>query len=96
METIWKFQLEPATALQCVEMPKGAKILSLQTQNNIPCIWALVNPDKNVEEEERIFVTHGTGDIISTNNLMQMQYIATYQIDEGEYVFHVFEKFINR
>ena len=40
---IWKFGINPNKII--VEMPKDAEILTIQTQNETPCIWALVNPE---------------------------------------------------
>lgn len=86
MKTIWKYQL-PLQDSFTIDIPKGAKILSLQTQENIPCIWILVN--KNRLLERRTFKTFGTGfDEIEDRNL---NYIGTYQVHEGSFVFHVFE-----
>jgi len=42
-KTIWKFDLEINGGI--LEMPKGSEILSMQTQNETLCLWALVDPD---------------------------------------------------
>jgi hypothetical protein len=57
-------------------------------QNNIPCIWALVNTEE--ELEVRTFATLGTGHPVSTFNTYA--YIGTYQLEKKELVFHVFEE----
>lgn len=44
-ERIWKFKF-PINDNVCIDMPIGAEILTVQTQNNTPCIWAIVNPTK--------------------------------------------------
>ena len=44
MKTIWKFQFENK-GMFGLDMPKGAEILTVQTQEGIPCIWALVDPN---------------------------------------------------
>lgn len=44
---IFKYQLE-TTDIQQVEMQQGAEILCIQTQNETPCIWALVEPNATV------------------------------------------------
>jgi hypothetical protein len=54
MLRIYKYQLE-TTGVQEIEMPQGAIILSLQTQNEVPCIWALVNPNTTVTKEHLRF-----------------------------------------
>ena len=72
-------------------MPNGAKILCLQMQN-APCIWAQVNDSLSVPNDERTFLTIGTGNPfpegIPTGHL---QYIGTYQLSAGRLVFHVYE-----
>jgi len=51
-KSIWKYQLE-VTDNQIVKMPKDAEILSVQTQNEEVCLWALVIP--NNDKEDRTF-----------------------------------------
>lgn len=87
MKTIWKFELE-TTDRQKVEMPIGAKILTVQTQNETPCLWALVNPERK-ERKERYFEVFGTGHKIPLD--LSREYIGTYQLKGGSLVFHVFE-----
>jgi len=72
---------------QIVLMPIGAKILCLQIQNDIPCVWAVV--DTSVGHEGRVFSTYGTGH--ETPKYPGI-YIGTYQLHNGALVFHVFEK----
>lgn len=71
-----------------LEMPEGAKILSVQTQNNIPFIWALVNPSAPLRK--RTFRLAGTGHEIR-ETLKQLDFIDTFQMADGRLVFHVFE-----
>ena len=42
MKTIWKFPV-PVNDGNVLEMPEGAKILSVQVQGETPCLWALVD-----------------------------------------------------
>jgi len=83
--TIWKFPIK-VVEQQIVEMPQEAKILTVQVQYGQPCIWALVNPDCNVEE--RTIYTVGTGHPAS--HVAGCQYVGTYQLHEGQLVFHIF------
>ena len=83
-KTIWKFQLEPV-----ISMPKGAEILTVQTQAGTPFVWALVNPE--AENEYRYFDIFGTGHNVPVGTEV-MKYVATYQLHGGNLVFHVFEK----
>jgi hypothetical protein len=85
MKTIWKWKLQPEII---INMPKSAKILTVQTQNNEPQIWALVDPNKKLYP--RTFCVYGTGHKLPDN---PGKYINTFQIDDKEkLVFHVFEK----
>ena len=69
-------------------MPKGAEVLTVQTQGKAerPELWALVNPD--AATEPRTFRTYGTGHPIDHD---PGRYVATYQLHGGGLVFHVFE-----
>lgn len=84
MKTIWKFQLG-LTANQTLMMPKDAKILCAQTQNDIPQLWALVESDNT--EEERFIEIYGTGHKV----LEKRKYISTIQLEGGSFIYHVFE-----
>lgn len=88
-KVIWKFSIDTQPYTEA-EMPKGAEILTVQSQFNEPEIWALVDPEK--EKETRRFAIIGTGheipDVVSRNF---KKYIGTYQLDNGNFVFHVFE-----
>lgn len=69
-------------------MPKGADILTVQAQDQTPCLWAMVNPEN--ESDLRIIEIFGTGDPIHETG-KRRRYIGTFQIKGGESVFHVFE-----
>jgi len=84
---IYKFELKVLDVIE-VTIPIGAKILSLQVQNNIPCLWALV--DEGVRSEVRTFKTFGTGQYIFDKEISCKKYIGTYQLQKG-LVFHLFE-----
>lgn len=85
MEKIYKYHIE-VTDEQQVSLPKGAQILTVQTQQEQPCIWVLVDPQMPTE-----LVTirvHGTGhDVPDSDNL---KYIGTFQMMGGGLVFHTF------
>ncbi len=87
-ESVWKFELDKL-GTKAVEMPVGAEILTMQTQNGTPCIWALVNPD--AERETRHFEVYGTGHPMFYDARATRKYVGTYQLSEGDLVLHVFE-----
>lgn len=88
MKRIFKYRLE-TTDEQTIAMPKGAEILSLQAQNGIPCIWAMVDASEPVKVN-RYFEIIGTGHPI--NGDAQGKFIGTYQLMGGLQVYHVFER----
>ena len=85
MKTIWKYKLQ-TTDYQEVEMPSGATILTVQTQNGEPCIWCLCNPN-NLKQFRGIRII-GTG---HEKGYIEGSYIGTYQLHSYQLVFHVFE-----
>lgn len=88
---IWKYELQ-TTDESVIELPKNAEILTLQAQRDVPCIWALVDPNK--EKEKRYFETYGTGHPFAVNASMFSirKYIGSYQLLGAELIFHVFER----
>ena len=83
MTTIWKFGLLTVNE-QAIDMPAGAEVLCVQTQDDSPQLWALVDPKApRIPRKFRIF---GTGDPSVSGT-----YVGTYQLLGGKLVFHVFE-----
>ncbi len=85
---IWKWPLE-VTDLQQVQMPRGAKVLSVQMQYGRPKVWALV--DEREPQEPRSFATFGTGNPLPPDGHYG-RFLGTYQFHGGNLVFHVFEQ----
>lgn len=74
-----------------IRMPIDAQILTVQTQAEIPTIWALVNPLNDIKE--RRFEIYGTGhQIVELPKGYSRVYIDTFQLHNGNIVFHVFEQ----
>lgn len=86
MDTIWKFPLT-LTDVQEIILPAGARLLTVQLQDNVPCLWALVNDYIGLTQVRTIEI-HGTGNPIEGNH--QRRYIATFQ--QPPFVWHVFER----
>lgn len=91
-KTIWKFELK-TTDNQTIEMPANAEILTVQTQHEVPCIWALVDPTE--PNEKRFIKVFGTGHDVHYEMGLSRNYLGTYQLHNGSLVFHVFEYTIN-
>ncbi len=84
--TIYKFPLQIVDE-QVISMPEGSRILAVQVQHGIPCLWALV--PLNVPSEDITICTHGTGHQF---NAIGYVYLGTYQVSGGNFVGHVFRK----
>ena len=84
---IWKFALE-ITDSQTIQMPCGAEVLTIQTQQEKPFIWALVNPQEEIVNYE--FLMLGTEHPIDAADIKWGIHVGTFQIHGGALVFHVF------
>ena len=87
MKTIWKYKLIPRSTY--IEIPKGAKFLHLDIQNQDICLWFQVDPENEIEI--RSFEIIGTGWEFKDDNL---NYIGT--INNGLYIWHIYEKINNK
>ena len=92
-KTIWKYTLE-ITDRQAVTVPRGAVPLTVQTQSDIPQLWVEVDPDET-DTEKLIIHTHGTGHTLLPGTTSRPHhgsgdYLSTYQLLEGNLVFHVY------
>ena len=85
MKRIFKFPLQ-VSDLQKIGMPKDSTLLTVQVQNGVPCLWVVVETDKEIEE--RFIRIIGTGHSVPENVL---RYIGTFQVMKGTFVGHVFE-----
>jgi hypothetical protein len=83
---IWKYALNVIDQ-QCITMPRNAKILTVQMQDDICCLWALVDETAKFTEHRNIAI-YGTGNPMPDN---PGTYIATFQMHGGALVFHAFE-----
>lgn len=84
--TIYKYPL-CLMDVQVIAMPKGARILCVQTQQDTLCLWTIVEPER--ENVERTIVIVGTGHSIP--NPKKLSYIGTAQQGIDMFVWHVFE-----
>ena len=86
MITIYKYPIQMKDQFT-IEMPYGAQVLSVQTQRETPCIWALVDSDN--WPEKRPFALRGTGHDCS--GLNEARFVGTFQLHGGALVFHLFD-----
>ena len=92
MRRIYKYALETSDT-QKIRIPKlvegesfKKQVLKIDTQNDTPCIWCLV--DVGEEEQEISIRIVGTGNPMPT--LSQDDYLGSYMLFDGGLVFHVF------
>lgn len=85
MRTIYKYQI-PLDA-QCFKLTlrHGVRILDVQIQNGVPCLWAEIDTD--AEEEVFYFFIQGTGNPILEES---RYYLGTWQA--REFVWHLYSE----
>lgn len=86
MKVIYKYIIEIEDEI-LLEIPQHAQILSIQTQKDKPCIWAVVETDNPIVKRNLKLI--GTGHEIK--NYMNCNFIGTFQVHDGAGVFHLFE-----
>jgi len=84
MKSIYKYPFDVESNFE-ITMSINSQILSVQVQNNIPCIWAL--GETGNAAVTRQFILFGTGHPIYNSD--ELKYIGTFQQDE--FVWHLFE-----
>jgi hypothetical protein len=82
--TIWKYPLQ--IGRNTIQMPAGARVLTVQSQAGTPCLWALVFPHQ--EQEARVFDLYGTGHPMPANC---GEYVGTVQDYGGQLIWHIFD-----
>lgn len=85
-KTIWKFQLSYGDNI--LLLPKESEVLHVDSQNDIVCLWVLVDPYADIIS--RTFVVVGTGSCIPDWD--QLNHIGSLKLNNDSLIFHVFEK----
>lgn len=85
--TIYKYPL-PLDDRSHIQMPRGAHVLCVQVQRDIPYLWAIVDPDQPLDA--KLFRLCGTGHPLEITS-PESRYIGTFQLAEGSFIGHVFE-----
>lgn len=88
METIHKYPLEVKCFFE-IQMPYGARVLSVQCQDNIPTLWAIVETD--YELVSYTIACRGTGHNFreGIKDAWGYKHVGTVQ-DSAGYVWHYF------
>jgi hypothetical protein len=81
---IWKYLIKPDAFT--IEMPAGARILTVMEQFGAPQLWALVDP--TAEMERRYFVAIQTGREFFVKGAT---YVGTMTANAGAVIIHLFE-----
>ena len=95
VQTIQKFSLKVGENV--VEMPLGAKVLSVQCQQNREAfgpdwtiqLWMLVCPSNTVED--RVFCVFGLGHELAHPEANPYEYIGAFERSQDDFIGHVFE-----
>jgi hypothetical protein len=80
MRTIYKYQI-PVEDTFSLDLPANSKVLTAQTQRQVPCIW--VEIDSQAPKHPREFRLVGTGH--------PMRYIGSFQMLQETLIFHLYE-----
>jgi len=89
MKRIFKYKI-PITDEFELELPRGTKVLTFQTQHNEPVIWAIIDDTENVFEKVH-FRLFGTGHPIPEEANFFV-YVGTAQMANGQLVWHLFKE----
>jgi hypothetical protein len=82
MKAIYKYPMSLKD--QWVSLPIGAKMLTVEIQNGVLCLWALVDPSEKIAA--RFFKVLGTG--WNSNEIDDFDYVGT--VFQDEFVWHIF------
>ena len=91
MKQVWKYKVSIGKSK--LGIPRGGKILYVSEQFNEICIWVEVYPDR--KKELRYIEVFGTGHNIKEEMSISHNYLGTVKLDDGEFVFHVYEYTFN-
>jgi len=72
-----------------IGMPRGSRLLSVQTQHGAPQLWAMVDTDATIVP--RGFALCGTGHDATWVYVRGGVYVGTFQMRDGGLVFHLFD-----
>lgn len=84
--TIWKYSILPN--MNTINVPSGAKPLSVAFQGQELMVWLLVDPDAS--KVDRTFAIYGTGHIIPEGREIGV-FLGTTVHPTFGYVIHVFD-----
>lgn len=83
MRTVWKYPLAFSDKAITHSIPHNEVIVHVAMQDDVPTIWAIVDPGE--EREQRTFIVTGTGHLVPDD----ASYIGT--VMERFFVWHIWE-----
>ncbi len=87
MRTVHKFPLE--IKRNVLDLPAHSILRSVQVQRGTPCVW--IELDDNLPKFKRLtLVFIGTGHEVPYAEKQSFEYLDTFQMYEGELVFHLY------
>jgi hypothetical protein len=86
MNTIYKFTL-PSHGVAEIEIPRHARLLSVQNQRGQITLWAAVTIPAPVEKRRFLIATTGN----ALHAAPADRFLGTVQLHNGDFVAHVFE-----
>lgn len=89
MIKIYKYQFAIDSAFE-IRMPSAARILHVNEQVGIPCIWAEVDVN-SYQFEMRKFHIFGTGHDTGMLQNGVLKHVGTFMQHEGALVWHLYE-----
>jgi hypothetical protein len=88
-QRVWKFPLPTASSL-LIDVPAESQFLSIQIQDELPCMWRLVN-DSTLPARQVFIQCFGTGHLMpDVGSGRRRTFLGTVQLSTG-LVFHYFE-----
>jgi len=87
IEEVWKYPLELEEE-QTIELPYGSMFLNLIEQNDLPTLYALVNPATKLKECWQISL-RATGQPISGEMPRTSMFIGTVSTLGGKLIWHL-------
>lgn len=84
---IWKYPLKKPVSN--VSMPFDAQVLFVHGKDDLPTLWALVDP--KAETVIRTFEVYATGEAIVFDNGSNRVYLGSALLIGNSLVYHVFE-----
>jgi hypothetical protein len=82
---IWKFPISDDRQTISVPEIQKSDVLTCQLQHGVLCLWIIVDTARK-RKKYKVF-TYGTGHPMGDESAF---YVGTYQISDGDLIFHVF------